>query len=388
MARVLSVVVVAAGALVSSCLAVPPRQPALAGLFSSLSGPQTGCVWSSLQAGRRDRFGRAGFDKASGEDGPELFDIGSVSKSLMASVILDLEAQGLLALEDPVGEHLDGLPEWGSLVTLRDLLAMRSGIREFRTDAASSGGWQQDHLYGTQLTIDQPVSAEEILSAIAAMEQLESVPGTRYAYSNSNYMLLRAVAENAAGQPVGELMRQTAQVWSGAQAVIAGFSEGRRLRPSRVKGHDLGEDGAPFAFESHWDVLGASGVWMRVDDLALWGAGLLRSPSRLDQMAARETPRPAGGYSDTFYGLGLMRLQTEDAVIFYHLGGTEGFSSGLFLYPERSAVMAFSCNMSPDLLFARARSGPSKGAFEAPGGLAFLHAWLAEGAGRQEALQP
>src|SRR5689334_2109386 len=101
-----------------------------------------------------------------------VFQIQSVTKTFTATAILMLVEEGKLALEDPVGKHLDGTPESWKPITLRHLLTHTSGIKDFINEPTAS------------LRID--VTEEKVLRATAP-RKLNFEPGEKYAYSNTNY---------------------------------------------------------------------------------------------------------------------------------------------------------------------------------------------------------
>ena len=156
---------------------------------------------------REDAAGYANPDTGEPLTANDRLDFGSVSKSFTAAVILELSKAGRLTLEDTVSTHVSDLPAWGRRVTLHDLLAMRSGVPEFRMAAAGVDGWKEDYLHGTSLTAGDRVSAEQIMDSIREMDELKFEPGERYQYSNSNYMLLRATAEAAGNAPFNQQIR-------------------------------------------------------------------------------------------------------------------------------------------------------------------------------------
>ena len=117
------------------------------------------------------------------------FNIGSISKQFTALTVALLAEEGRLSLDDTVAEHLDGYPDWARRVTLDQLVHHTSGIPEIEDLMQAEGVW-----------IEMDATQADLLEAIARAEALGFEPGSRWAYSNSNYLLLAAVAEAA---PVG-----------------------------------------------------------------------------------------------------------------------------------------------------------------------------------------
>src|SRR5438552_2035787 len=72
--------------------------------------------------------------------GGERFRVGSVTKTFVATVVLQLAAEGRLRLDDPVGRWLPGLLPDGERITIRDLLAHRSGLADVADDPAVLDG--------------------------------------------------------------------------------------------------------------------------------------------------------------------------------------------------------------------------------------------------------
>lgn len=361
--------------------ATPSEHDSLSALIRGFGDSGPGCAYAVRADGkavREDAAGYANPDTGEPLTANDRFDIGSVSKSFTAAVILELAAVGQLSLEDAVSAHVSGLPAWGEQVTVHDLLAMRSGVPEFRIAAPGVDGWNEDYLHGTSLTAGDRVSAEEIMGSIREMDALAFEPGERYYYSNSNYMLLREIAEAAGNAPFDQQIRSVARQMAGIEVQTPEFTDGYRRPVSRIVGHDADGDGGATAFVSHWDVLGASSVWASVREMALWGESLMADSERFEELAAPGILRYPDEDDARAYGLGLMTLTMDGERIVYHLGGTEGFSSGIFLRSDNNSVLAFSCNMSPDLFFASGMNGDARSTLEKWRELVFLHVWLSE----------
>ncbi len=118
-----------------------------------------------------------------------IFDIGSVTKQFTATMILLLTAEGKLALDDNVSDHVDRLPTWGDDVTIAQLIHHTSGIPEYGPLLEAKGyDWQDT------------TRRKHAFEVIAEVTELDSKPGTSFAYSNSNYILLGYVIEGVTRQ--------------------------------------------------------------------------------------------------------------------------------------------------------------------------------------------
>src|SRR5207248_7609545 len=88
------------------------------------------------------------------------FRVGSVTKTFVATVVLELAAEKRLRLDDPIGRWLPGLLPDGGRITIRDLLDHRSGLADVADDpqvlAGSRSDWRARRL--VQLAARQPRS--------------------------------------------------------------------------------------------------------------------------------------------------------------------------------------------------------------------------------------
>jgi len=186
-----------------------------------------------------------------------VFDIGSVTKPLTLAAALALVEDGRLALSDRLGDLLPGVPDDKRAITLRQLLAHRSGLPEYVVD--SPGG---DFV---------ELSREEALQRILS-RPLRFEPGTEYGYSDAGYTVAAALIEDAAGRPFEDFVRE--RIFERAGMTSAGFY-GDHWRRSRVAigygGRSHGARNAPDAW-SHvsWSLKGAGGVVASARDLRNW----------------------------------------------------------------------------------------------------------------------
>ena len=141
---------------------------------------------------------------AAGVDGPkgrkaeptDEFGIPSVSKVLLASLVLKLADEGKIELDAPLAAYLDGVDVDANDATVRQALAMRSGI-----------GVTPDGVIDKALAeCDSPWSTDDVLGTVPA-----PVRGRRhrYEYSNPTYKLVGVAAENASGKTLGDALERS-----------------------------------------------------------------------------------------------------------------------------------------------------------------------------------
>ncbi|GAA2525116.1 MULTISPECIES: serine hydrolase domain-containing protein [Streptomyces] len=135
--------------------------------------------------------------------------VGSITKTFVATVLLQLEAEGKLSLDDTVDTWLPGLVTGnghdGTRITLRQLLNHTSGVFNYTADEDFGRTYFLkdgflEHRYDTLTPED--------LVRVALAHEPDFEPGTSWNYSNTNYVLAGMVIEKATGRPYGEEVRR------------------------------------------------------------------------------------------------------------------------------------------------------------------------------------
>jgi CubicO group peptidase (beta-lactamase class C family) len=182
------------------------------------------------------------------------FQLASVTKQFTAAAVLLLADRGVLAVDDPVRNWLDGCPAGWEPVTVHHLLSHSSGLIHW------------NDLPGLDLT--KPVTASELLSVFASAPLL-STPGERFSYSSPGFVLLGHIIERAARQPYGAFL--TREIF-GPLGLTATFSGNPRGEASLAAGH---HDGAAVpSYELDTANLGTGSIWSTAGDLARWDRAL------------------------------------------------------------------------------------------------------------------
>lgn len=120
--------------------------------------------------------------------------VGSISKTFTAVMIFQLIEKGKLSLNDPLAKYFSTIPN-ADKITVSNLLNHRSGIYNFTNDPA----------YLQYMT--QPKSQTEMVEIIAKNKS-DFEPGTKFEYSNSNYVLLGYIIEKITGKTYSENLDQ------------------------------------------------------------------------------------------------------------------------------------------------------------------------------------
>src|SRR5512139_318032 len=216
-----------------------------------------------------------------------VFALGSLSKQFACTVAYMLVDRGKLAMTDAVAKWYPQLTRAAD-VTLADLGGHTSGYRDY---------YPLDYV---DERMTKPIAPDELIARYAGMP-LDFEPGARYSYSNTGFVILARVVEQAAGTPYHQLLADWIFKPLGMAASVA--------RPARAaSGHVafLAEDSQPAPLEAEGWLFGAGEVWASANDLATWdlavAEGKLLSPASQRAIATARTLTSgrSAGYSCGF----------------------------------------------------------------------------------------
>ncbi|MFF8836728.1 serine hydrolase domain-containing protein [Streptomyces sp. NPDC015130] len=166
-------------------------------LDAAVAGGVPGAV-AQARDGRGSWTGTAGARK-----GDDRYRVGSITKTFVATVLLQLQAEGRIDLDDPVEKWLPGVVEGnghdGRKITVRQLLNHTSGIYSYTGDPGFVKKVGPDFL---EHRYDRWDPRE--LVAIAMTHEPEFAPGAGWSYSNTNFVLAGLVIEKVTGRPYGK----------------------------------------------------------------------------------------------------------------------------------------------------------------------------------------
>ncbi len=126
------------------------------------------------------------------------FRIGSNTKTMTSTVILQLVQEGKLALDDPIGKYIDGVPN-GDEITIAQLSEMRSGLYSYSFDPKFNQTLDEE---------PQKVWTPQELLDIAFAHPVNFAPGAEYDYSNTNIVLLGLVIEKLTGMTASQAFQE------------------------------------------------------------------------------------------------------------------------------------------------------------------------------------
>lgn len=262
----------------------------------------------------------------------DVYEIGSVTKTMTAACVLQLADQGMINLDDSLHEWLDTIQYINPDVTLRQLLRHQSGIYDVLNNPACQPALGAD-----------PDSIWDMQNLISVFINPPLFPaGTSWSYSNTNYFLLGMIIEAVTGNPYYVELRNRFFTPLGLSTIAIPSFE---LQNSPVAHAWLDITGDGITDDAHfffynWVSLNstagsAGGYYSTPSDIARW----MRSYMREDLMSAAimaeaKTTVFAPGTPGNAYGLGLM-TKTFPGFLAYGHGGDLAYSASSWYFPGK-----------------------------------------------------
>lgn len=273
------------------------------------------------------------------------FRIASVSKQFTCAAILMLAAEGRLSLEEEARAYLPELPALADRVTVAHLMHNTSGIRDMLEILRQGGA-----------DLGTPVLLRDLVEGICRQRTLNFTPGTRFLYSNSNFLLLGLIVERLTGTKLEDFlearllaplgMRDTRMTPDVQQAIP-------RLATGYLADDTGGWRRAPHAFPLH----GEGGLVSSVQDLALWSHNFTTrrvGAGWLDGLTA-QAPFPDG--SPNRYARGLVVRPYRGLETVSHGGLWPGYRTEFLRVPALGVTVIAIANcaaVDPGLLAQQA----------------------------------
>ena len=282
-----------------------------------------------------------------------LWEVGSNTKAFTAVILLQLEAEGRLSINDPLGKWLPQYPAW-SHITIRQLLDMTSRIPDYLYQPA----------FAAALAADPAArfTAARLVSYVAGLP----LGPAGWHYTNTDYILAQMIIEKVTrGSYAGQLTRRiTGPLGLGTTCLAPGTcppSDAARM----PAGYFFIAGGPPSLIGTAMPPLAlsyaqaAGGIVSSMADLTAWVRDLYQGqvlPARqqheLESVVSQATGQPIatttladpGGY-----GLGVFQLTLpQTGTVWYYEGQAFGARVLYFYFPHSGLIIALAANSSTD----------------------------------------
>jgi CubicO group peptidase (beta-lactamase class C family) len=272
------------------------------------------------------------------------FRLASCTKQFTAMAIMLLVHDGKLRYESRLTDVFPDFPEYGRAISIRNLLNHTSGLQDYED---------------LMPTPDPAVPVEQVqindagvLDLLKRQRSTKFASGTKWAYSNSGYVLLGLVVQKISGQTFADFLHQRIFAplnMSNTVAYVRGINE----VPNRAYGYSLeGKSWAQTDQSPTSATLGDGGIYSSLSDLAKWDQALRRNTLLTEpEMQPALTPAkvPNGNVigpdgSTAKYGFGWFLDPYKGHKRMWHYGETVGFRSAIQRFVADDLTIIILCN--------------------------------------------
>jgi len=265
-------------------------------------------------------------------DGQTIYAIGSVTKQFTAALVMRLVEQGKIGLETKVSQYLPEAPH-AAEISVRYLLDQRSGLPDYLGSSDVMG-----YLFDPAVTPAQ-------LVALVATKPLDFPPGSKFAYSNTNYILLGMIVEKVTGESYADYLYQSLlqplQLFSTTYSIPAAAP--------RVAVGEQWDDSTkvqePVARWTSQLAYAAGALNSDVSDLVAWDTaffgGRIVSPASVREMT---TPPALPNAVADGYAFGWIVGNVYGRTEIWHNGGIPGFAARNAYFPSEHLAIVVLAN--------------------------------------------
>ncbi|MDQ2721460.1 MAG: beta-lactamase family protein [Bacteroidota bacterium] len=294
-------------------------------LFSDWNHATPGCVIGIV---RNDSliytkgYGMANLEYDIPNTPSAIYDIGSVSKQFTAYCILLLAQQHKLSLDDDIHKYINWL-KIKDKITVRNLLNHTSGIREYFQLLAILGK-----------SGDDAFTQELAIHALKGQQMLNYMPGEKFLYSNSNYLLLAEIIKKVSGQTLRSFADSA--IFKPLKMNDAYFSDDyTEIQKNRAYSYkSAGKSHYVKAFGTDSDV-GAGNLFCNVKDMAKWVTNFYTTTagnSATVKMLTQKGKLKNG--NEISYAAGINVSDYKGWALYIHTGESAGFNTCVSIFPK------------------------------------------------------
>lgn len=263
-----------------------------------------------------------------------IFQIGSMTKQFTAISILILEEGGKINVNDPVSKYIPDYPQ-GEKITLHHLLTHTSGIKDFTKMKSLK-------------EISQREMTPKVMVDFFKNEPIDFLPGEKFDYNNSGYVLLGYIIELVSGQTYKEFIQKN--IFDKAGMSKSYYASDRKIIPKRAYGYQKKEYGYVNKTQISFSVPYSSGALMStVVDMLKWQNALNQNLLlNANSLKKAFTKYKLNNGQEFTYGYGWHLRDLDGTPTRQHGGSVFGFKSmGVYIPSEDIYVIGLTncdCN--------------------------------------------
>jgi CubicO group peptidase (beta-lactamase class C family) len=256
---------------------------------------------------------------------------GSTTKMFTAVAILQLIQSGKLAIDASVRTYLPELPQSWQPVTIKHLLSQSSGIAEYSSSTNS---------FRALMRVDR---APDAILALVKGQPLRFAPGSKFEYSNTNYVALGLIIEKVTGKTYADYIGE--KLLRPAGMMHSGYFDEAQVLPAFVPGYLRTEGRPQNTFYISPSMLYAAGnLYSTIDDLILWDRALHDT----DALGLKPEFRAFMFQDQGFgYGFGAFVDKIDGEVAVGHGGTLPGYQVGYERFTRVPLTIILMSNVYP-----------------------------------------
>ena len=277
-----------------------------------------------------------------------LFQVGSETKSFIATIILQLEAEGFLSIEDPIGKWLPQLPDSWKSVTIKQLLNHTSGLPNYNNDLVFYSAIFQNP--------KKQWTPDELLS-FAINKPLHHEPGKGWDYSNTNYIVAGMIIRTVTNMSIDEEIQTRLLIpLNLSNTYYLPYSYNANILQRIAHGYLSSANPPRDVTEVNMSVADSAGALVSTShDIAIWFKTFLSGSllpaaqfKELNTLVDEQTGQPfvSTKSGDIGWGLGVKYINDESGGYWLHAGETIGYSAVMAWLKCEDIIITISTNSS------------------------------------------
>lgn len=324
--------------LIAAALHGQSKQADVDRIFASFNTHTPGCAVGVSYQGKvalESGYGMADLERHVAVTPATVFESGSVAKQFTSMALLLLAQQGKISVDDPMRKYLPELPDYGTPLTIRQVMSHVSGLREWRLIASFAG--KPEGVF----VLDN----KDLLRFASMQRGLNFTPGSQYSYTNTGFNIMTILIERALGngktfqdftrESIFEPLGMTHSRWrDDFHAVVPD----RALAYTNTNGTWIQDTPVE-------DIIGAGGMLTTVGDWLLWNENFAHPKvGGPEVVKEQQTPAVLSNGKTISYAKGLTINTVDGLREVSHGGSTGGYRTWLGRYPDQGVSIAVMCN--------------------------------------------
>ncbi|XOV93294.1 MAG: serine hydrolase domain-containing protein [Bacteroidota bacterium] len=250
------------------------------------------------------------------------FRIGSISKTITATMVLKAVEEGKIGLDQTIEVFFPTIKN-AKKITISHLLTHHSGIHNFTGDRS----------YLEWNTF--PKTEAEMVSIISSGGS-DFEPGEKAEYSNSNYVLLSYILEKVYNKHYAKILRKKIIKPLGLRNTQ--FGDSKLSEAEKTYSYKYEVQWNPIAPTDESIPMGAGGIVMSAQDLSIFIDGLFKGKIISKELQGKMLQQIDG------YGMGVFKTEISGKVAYTHDGVIDGFNSVYYYFPDEGLTYLLLSN--------------------------------------------